>query len=273
MSYNTFKTGMLMALLLAIVVVAFGFVGGRGFAFFGLIIGILINFTVYWKSDSIVLSMTGAKEVTPEQAPVLHGMVERLSRRAGIPKPKVCVVKDQSLNAFATGRDPAHAAVAVHTGLLQKLTDEEIEGVLAHELSHIKNRDTLIQTVAAVMAGTLSYLYLAFYLGGGRRGRNNGLALLALILAPLAAMLVQMAISRGREYAADAGGGRLADPGYLASALGKISHSIKAGPPRQGNPATSHMYIMNPFKGSFVSNLFSTHPPAEERIRRLEEMR
>ncbi|MFH0859593.1 MAG: zinc metalloprotease HtpX [Candidatus Altiarchaeota archaeon] len=266
------KTTALMSLLIAVVMIAFWFVGGRGFALFGLILGVIINLGVYWHSDKIVLRMTRAREVSRDEAPMLHGIVDRLASRAKMPKPRVYVVENRSLNAFATGRNPKHAAVAVHTGLLQALTPEEVEGVLGHEMTHIKNRDTLISTMAAVIAGILSYLGYAYMFSGDRRDRNNVLALAAIILAPMAGMLIQMAISRTREYAADAGGGRLSNPRCLASALAKISSSADANPVRRGNPATAHMYIINPFKGVEFSSLFSTHPLTEDRIRKLEAM-
>ena len=271
---STLRTAALMGLLMSVVIFAFWVVGGRGYATFGLIFGALMNFGVYWYSDKIVLSMTRAKEVSSQEAPELHEIVEQLARKASIPKPRVYIINDPSLNAFATGRSPSHAAIAVHTGLIKACTKEELQGVLGHELTHIKNRDTIIQTAAAVIAGTLQYLVYAFMFGGrDREKRENPLALLALILTPIAAMLIQMAISRTREYSADEGGAMLSNPHYLASALRKISNSVKLNPKIDGNPATAHMYIMNPFGGMDIASLFSTHPPTEERIRRLERMR
>ncbi len=268
---NNVKTTALMALLIGVMVVAFGFVGGRSFAIMGLFFGIVMNVGVFWYSDKVVLKMTRAHEVGREQAPELHAIVERVSSKAGIPKPRVYVIEDPSLNAFATGRGPGHAAVACHTGLLEALTNEEIEGVLAHEVSHIKNRDTLVSTVAAVIAGTLSYLSYALWFGDSR-DRSPILAIAAAILAPIAGILIQMAISRTREYGADAAGARIADPRYLASALEKIQQGANYRPKRDGNPATAHMYIINPFTKVNFGSLFSTHPPTQERIRRLREM-
>jgi len=262
-----------MALLMSVIVTAFWLMGGGDYAFMGLIVGAVINFGVYWFSDKIVLSMTKAKEADRMQYPQLYEIVERLSRKAGMPAPRVYVIQDSSLNAFATGRGPGHAAVVVHIGLLQVLSPEEIEGVIGHELTHIKRRDILISTVAAVMAGTLTYLQYALFFGGDDRRDRGGLALLAMILAPIAGMLIQMAISRTREYGADAGGAQLSNPSHLASALRKIDASVRRSPMRGGNPATAHMYIMNPFSGVDVFSLFSTHPPVEERIRRLGGMR
>lgn len=268
---NALKTTALMALLLVVVAIAFSFVGGKTFGYIGLFLGLVINLGVYWYSDKIVLSMTRAKQVSAEQNPELHEMVERLARKAGIPKPRIYIVNDNSMNAFATGRNPAHAAVAVHKGLLRSLSREEVEAIIGHELTHIANRDTLIQTFAAVIAGTLTYLGYA-YMFGDRRDRGP-LALVAVIVAPIAGLIIQMAISRTREYAADAGGARLSQPQYLASALAKISDSVQVNPIRSRNPATAHMYIINPFRGMRFSSLFSTHPPIDNRIRRLQDMR
>ena len=262
-----------MGFLMGVVVFVFWFVGGMEYALIGLFFGGLVNFGVYWHSDRIILSMTKAREASTLEEPELHEIVERLARKAGMPKPKLYVINDSALNAFATGRSPSHAAIAVHTGILKTCTTQEVEGVLGHELTHVKNRDTLISTVAAVMAGTLQLLVYIFMFGGsGRNSRGNPLALLAVILTPIAAMLIQMAISRTREFAADAGGARLSNPQYLASALRKISASVSTHPKREGNPATAHMYIINPFGRMDAASLFSTHPKTEERIRRLESM-
>lgn len=268
---DSVKTTALMALLMTLVIGVFWYVGGEEFGFIGLLIGGVMNFGVYWYSDKIILTMTRAKEADRTHYPKLHEIVERLSRKADMPKPRVYVIKDPSLNAFATGRNPKHAAVAVHTGLLETLTTEEVEGVLGHELTHVKNRDTLISTLAAVIAGSLSYLMYAF-MWGDRDNRNRSpLALVAVIVAPILAMLIRFAISRSREYSADAGGAQLSNPAYLASALHKISGSVKTRPIQHGNPATSHMYIINPFLGQDLASLFSTHPPTRERISRLRE--
>ncbi len=269
---STIRTALLMGLLMGLVIGVFYLVGGAKFGFFGLILGALMNFGIFWYSDKITLMMTHAKEADPVQYSRLHDIVSRISIRAGIPKPRVYVVDNPTLNAFATGRGPGHAAVAVHTGMLQTMTDEEIEGVLGHEITHIKNRDVLISTIAAVIAGSLSYLTYALWFGGDREDRNPILTVIVIILAPIAAMLIQMAISRSREFVADSGGAELSNPIWLASALGKISNSVERNPMREGNPATAHMYIINPFRGIKFASLFSTHPPTEERIRRLRGM-
>lgn len=269
---STIRTAFLMGLLIALVVGVFYFVGGAEFGFIGLILGAIMNFGVFWYSDKIILMMTRAKEANPVKYSELHDIVSRISIRAGIPKPRVYVIENSTLNAFATGRGPGHAAVAVHTGMLQTMTSEEMEGVLGHEITHIKNRDVLISTIAAVIAGSLSYLTYLLWFGGNRDDRNPIFTLIVIILAPIAAMLIQMAISRSREYTADAGGAELSNPIWLASALNRISNSVERNPMREGNPATAHMYIINPFRNVKFASLFSTHPPTEERIRRLKGM-
>jgi heat shock protein HtpX len=233
-----------------------------------------MNFIMYWVSDKIVLKRYRAAEVGPNDRSSLYSTVSRLSQQAGLPMPRVFLVPDRSPNAFATGRDPKHAAVAATQGLLDILEDDELEGVMAHELAHVKHRDILTGTIAATLAGAIAVLaqfarFSAY--GRSRRGGNAGLLLVA-IAAPLAAMLIRMAISRTREYAADAGGAEISrKPLALASALGKIRQGVRKVPIARGNPAHSHMFIMNPFFGG-ISKLFSTHPPVEERIRRLKEM-
>ena len=270
---NTTKTAMLMALLGA-VLVGMGFMIGKGslsVAFIFLILAVLMNVGMYFFSDKLVIMTTGAKKADPVVYVKLHAMVERLSKKAGIPKPEVYIVNRHDPNAFATGRDPGHAVVAVHTGLLEVLSDSEVEGVLAHEIAHVKNRDILISTIAAVFATMISYLaYMLVWADSDRRSWI-GIAgsILVMILAPIAAMLIQMAISRTREYGADAGGAEYSNPLYLASALEKISGNYRAHPQEEGNKSMAHMYISNPFEAESIGNLFSTHPPMKERVKRL----
>ncbi|HHL34487.1 MAG TPA: protease HtpX, partial [Desulfobulbaceae bacterium] len=243
-------------------------------------IALVMNFFAYWNSDKMALAMNRAREVSEAEAPELHQIVAGLARRAGLPKPRVYIVDNPTPNAFATGRNPEHAAVAVTTGIMQALNREELEGVLGHELGHIKNRDILISSIAAVMAGAISYLATmaqwAMIFGGGRsddEGGGNPIAMLVMmIVAPLAASLIQMAISRSREYIADRTGAEICGhPEALASALQKLSTYNKQRP-MQVNPASAQMYIVNPLKGGGIAGLFSTHPPMEERIRRLLAM-
>lgn len=269
------RTTMLLGLLTGILLlIGYVWSGVTGMTIF-LFIAFAINFLSFWYSDKIILKMYRAKPVTKDEEPKLHEIVEKLSKEAKIPKPKVCIVNLPILNAFATGRNPEHAAVAVTSGLLKQLDWDEVEGVLSHELAHIKSRDTLTSTIAATIAGAISYIaYIAWwslFLGGDRRG--GGLLFLPLVLlAPIAAMLVQLAISRGREFAADKTGALISKkPLDLASALGKIS-SVAKQHPIKGNAATSHMFIINPFKSDAISGLFSTHPKVEVRIQRLKEL-
>jgi len=278
---NTIKTFILMAALTALFMIGGQALGGRQGMIIALVIALGLNFFSYWNSDKLALAMNKAREVSEAEAPDLHRMVARLAQRAGLPKPKVYVVDNPTPNAFATGRNPEHAAVAVTTGIMQALNREELEGVLGHELGHIKNRDILISSIAAVMAGAISYLATmaqwAMIFGGGRgndeEGGGNPLVMLAMmIVAPLAATVIQMAISRSREYIADRTGAEICGhPKALASALQKLSNYNKQRP-MQVNPASAQMYIVNPLKGSSMASLFSTHPPMEERIRRLLAM-
>jgi heat shock protein HtpX len=271
---NIFKTTLLFAILTAILLVVAWFFGINPIA--ALFMAALMNLLIYWFSDRFVLMMTRARVVSPVEAPQLHAIVDKLAVRAGIPKPRVAVVDNPTPNAFATGRNPSHAAICVHTGLLRSMTEPEIEGVLSHELAHIRNWDTLTQVVAATFAGAIVYIARwGWYFGGfsGRdqeRGQSNILGILAImIFAPIAATLVQLAISRGREYAADEGGGRLSGkPEALANALQKIEQIVRRHP-MEGNPATSHLYIVNPFRGTTLLELFSTHPATEKRVDRL----
>lgn len=278
---NTMKTFLLMGVLTLMLVFAGGLVGGKTGMTIALIMAFGMNFFSYWFSDKIVLKMYGAQPVTEAEAPELYGMVRRLAQRAQLPMPKVAIINEDQPNAFATGRNPEHGTVAVTTGIMRILSREELEGVLAHELAHIKNRDILVGTIAAAIAGAISYLaqmaQFAMIFGGGRHDDDDGGspigAIVMMIVGPIAAMLVQMAISRSREYGADAGGAEICgNPISLANALHKLqmaSQQIHM----QANPATAHMFIVNPLSGGALMNLFSTHPPMEERIARLKAMR
>jgi heat shock protein HtpX len=241
-----------------------------------------MNFASYWFSDQIALKMAGAHEVTPEQAPQLHAIVDELAYRAGLPKPRVAVVESPSPNAFATGRDQNHAVVAVTTGILQILSRDELMAVLGHELGHVKNRDILVSSIAATIAGAITMVaqmlqFAAFFGGLGNRdgngeGTNPFAALAMIILAPIAALLIQMAISRSREYGADDTGAHIVgDPLALASALEKLEMGARQLP-MNVNPAASHLFIVNPLSGQMLANLFSTHPPIAERVKRLRRM-
>ena len=277
---NTMKTTFLMALLTVILVTAGGALGGEGGMVMAFIFALVMNGVSYWFSDKIVLRMYGAKEIAPEEAPKLHRVVQDLTLRAQMPMPKLYLIPQDASNAFATGRDEKHAAVAVTEGILRILNEAELRGVLAHELSHIKNRDILIGTIAAAMAGAISMLANMAHWGmifGGRSNDDRGgghpiVALAMIIIAPLAALLVQMAISRSREFGADATGAAISgDPLSLANALRKLQQGVERTP-MEANPATAHMFIVNPLTGGGLMALFSTHPPLEERIRRLEGM-
>jgi len=279
----TAKTLLLMGVLTGLLAgLGYLFLGGvPGLVFFVLIAG-AFNIFAYWKSDSLALRMAGAREVTPEQEPRLHRVVEEVVSLTSLPKPKVYVVDNPSPNAFATGRNPKHAVVAATTGIMNLLDDRELRGVIAHELGHVGNRDILIGAIAAVFAGAIamitnmlgwSMMFGGF--GGRRNNENTLLALAAIILMPIAASIVQLTISRTREYEADKTGAKTThDPEALADALAKLEQGA-AMRPMQVNPAAAHMYIVNPLaglRGANMSNLFSTHPPIEERIRRLREM-
>ena len=278
---NGLKTIMLMMLLTLLLVFGGAALAGRSGMTIALVIAFAMNFISYFFSDKIVLKMYRAQEVTEAEAPVLYRIVRRLAQKAGMPMPKVYIIPDMSPNAFATGRSPQHAAVAATEGIMQLLTEEELSGVMAHELTHVMHRDILIGTIAATIAGAISYLaqmaQWAMIFGGGRRDDNDGgspvASLVMMIVAPIAAMLIQMAISRSREYSADEGGARLnGNPMALANALRKLTKGSQMIP-MHATPATSHMMIVNPFKSGGIVNLFSTHPPIEERIARLEAMR
>jgi heat shock protein HtpX len=275
---NTVKTAFFLGLLSALILVVGQAFAGRQGLIVALGIAAAMNFFSYWFSDRIVLAVHRAQPVTREQAPRLFEILERLTARSGIPMPRVYVLPEDAPNAFATGRNPQHAAVAVTQGLMRLLNAEELEGVLAHELAHVRNRDILIGSVAATLAAAIMVIanmarWAAFFGGAGRDDRNgaNPIALLAtIILAPIAAMLIQMAVSRSREFQADATGAEMTrNPYGLANALQKLEDAGKRIPMATASPSASHLYIVKPFAGRALLNLFSTHPPIRERIRRL----
>lgn len=276
------KTLFLLALLSGIIIVLGGLLGGRSGVIIAFGLALVMNVGSYWYSDKIVLSMYHARELAPEEAPYLHDIVAELARNAGVPKPRVCVIPEEAPNAFATGRDPEHAVVAVTEGILRLLPPEELRGVVAHEMGHVVNRDILIQTVAGVMASAIVTLANIFQFtaifGGGRDGEGGGNpigALVLALLAPMAAGLIQMAISRSREFFADETGARLCgQPLALAGALAKLGAASGRTPLRSGNPSTAELFIVAPLFGrdGGVAKLFSTHPPLEERIERLRAM-
>lgn len=277
---NTFKTTILMAVLSIMLIAVGGSLAGETGMTFALVMAFGMNFITYWFSDKIVLKMYGAKEVSEADAPDLYGSIRRLSVSAGLPMPKVYMIDEAQPNAFATGRNPEHGAVAVTTGIMNLLSREELEGVIAHELAHIKNRDILVGTIAATIAAAISYVaqmaQWAMIFGGRSNDEEEGgspiVAIVMMIVGPIAAMLIQLAISRSREYGADEAGARIAgNPRYLAGALKKLDTSSRRIP-LQANPATAHMFIVNPLSGGGIAKLFSTHPPMEERIARLEAM-
>jgi heat shock protein HtpX len=277
MSY--FRTAILLAVLTALFMGIGFLIGGQSGMVIALLVAAAMNLFAYWNSDKMVLSMHGAREVDERTAPELYGLVRQLAQDAGLPMPRVYLMENPQPNAFATGRNPEHAAVAVTSGLLQHLSNDELAGVLAHELGHIKHHDTLLMTVTATIAGAISMLAnFGFYLGGNRNNSGGtGLIgnLLLVILAPIAAGLVQMGISRGREYEADRIGGEITRrPLSLASALRKIASAAEQipNPQAERNPATAHLFIVNPLSGAGMDNLFSTHPNVENRIARLNEM-
>lgn len=282
-TWNTVKTGLLLAGLTALFVFVGGALGGQTGMVIAFVFAVVMNMGAWWFSDSLALRMSGAREVSPAEAPELHRIVETLSLRAGLPKPGVYVIDSETPNAFATGRSPNKSAVAVTQGITRMLNRDELAGVIAHELAHIKNRDTLISSIAATIAGAIamiaefaqwSLLFGAFGGGDDDEGGIGGLlgGLLLIIVAPIAALIVQMAISRAREFSADATGARiLGDAQPLASALRKIEVAAQQMP-MHVNPATSHQYIINPLTGAGLMNLFRTHPATERRIERLLAM-
>ncbi len=275
---NIFRTTLLLGLLTALLVLIGGVVGGQQGMIVAFVLAAAMNFVSYWFSDKIVLKMYRAAEVSPDRNPELYGMVRELARSAEIPVPRVFVIPDESPNAFATGRNPDHAVVAVTEGLLRLMNRDEIMGVIAHELAHVRNRDILIGSIAATMAGAVMILasmarFAALFGGGGNsQGGRSGVAgmIVMAILAPMAAMLIQMAVSRSREYHADATGAKISgDSSGLAGALEKLGAYSKRIPMRSAEPSSAHMFIVNPLSGRSMASLFSTHPPIEERVARL----
>ncbi|MEW5800147.1 MAG: zinc metalloprotease HtpX [Bacteroidota bacterium] len=277
---NTMKTFLLMGVLTVMVVMVGGAIGGESGMLFALFFAGIMNFVSYWWSDKIVLRMYGATELTQSDSPALFQITQDLTMRAGLPMPKLYLISGDQPNAFATGRDPNHSAVAVTEGIMRLLSKDELRGVIAHELAHIKNRDILVGTVAATFAGAISYLaqmaQWAMIFGGrnsdDEEGSNPIVAIVMMIVAPIAALLVQMAISRSREFLADETGAQMSgNPLSLASALKRL-HTASQQIPMHATPATAHMFIVNPLRGGGFMTLFSTHPPMEERIARLEAM-
>jgi len=275
---NTMRTAMLLAVMTALFM-AVGFaIGGSGGMMIALAVAAATNLFSYWNADKMVLAMNRAVEVDERSAPEYYGIVRDLSQRAGLPMPRVYLIDNPQPNAFATGRNPEHAAVAATTGLLQRLSYEEVAGVMAHELAHVQHRDTLTMTIVATLAGAISMLgNFAFFLGGNRNNNGAGIlgTLVAIIVAPFAAMIVQMAVSRTREYAADRRGAEITGrPLWLASALAKIARNAEEirNPDAERNPATAHMFIINPLHGERMDSLFSTHPATENRIAALQAM-
>lgn len=279
---NQLKTVLLLGLLTGLLVALGGAIGGRGGMIIALVIAAAMNFFSYWYSDKIVLKMYRARPVSESEAPGVYGMVRELAQSAGLPTPRVYVVDDDTPNAFATGRNPENAVVAVTTGILSALSPRELRGVLGHELAHIKDRDILISSVAATLAGAIMVLAnlarWSMIFGGSRDDKEGGgsgiLGILAMsILAPIGAMLVQMAVSRSREYLADKEGAEMArDPEALASALTRMQEANQRQPMHDAKPQSAHMFIVNPLSGKSLAGLFSTHPPTEERVARLKEM-
>jgi heat shock protein HtpX len=279
---NALKTTALLGLLTGLLVLIGGYFGGTQGMGIAFVLAFLMNFGSYWFSDRIVLAMYGAQAVTEAEAPDLYRIVRGLVQRAHMPMPRIYIIPTETPNAFATGRNPEHAAVAATQGILRVLNEEELEGVLSHELAHVRNRDTLISTVAATLAGVIVMLarmamWMPFFGGGGRDEEDRGGGMLGFlflaILAPIAAMLIQLAISRSREFQADESGAQLSHKPYaLASALQKLEVAANRLP-MDANPATSHLFIVNPLRGNALFRLFSTHPPIEERIARLRALR
>jgi heat shock protein HtpX len=280
---NRLKTTLLLSLLTVLMVIMGSAIGGRSGMVFAFVMALGMNFFSYWFSDKIVLRMYGAQEVGEHDYPDFYGMVRRLAQQAGLPMPKVYIIPEESPNAFATGRNPRHAAVAATQGILRILTPEELEGVMAHELAHVQNRDILVSTIAATFAGAISMLgnmlQWGAMFGAGRSDDEDGGAggligsLVMAIVAPIAAMLIQMAVSRSREYLADEAGARICGrPRALANALRKLHSASQMIPMQEARPASAHLFIVNPLTGGGLASLFSTHPPMEERIARLEAM-
>ncbi|MBX2991328.1 MAG: zinc metalloprotease HtpX [Bacteroidetes bacterium] len=277
---NNLKTLLLMTVMTVLLIFIGNLLGGQGGMIIAFIIAAAMNFGSYWFSDKIVLKMYKAQELTREQAPDLFYMTEEMTRRAGLPMPKLYLIPGEQPNAFATGRDPEHAAVAVTEGIMRLLPRDELKGVIGHELAHVKHRDILIGSIAATMAGAISMIanmaQWAMIFGGGRHSDDREgspiAGIVMMIVAPIAAMLIQMAISRSREYLADKGGAEMAgNPRSLANALRRL-HAGTKQIPMDASPATAHMFIVNPLTGGGLASLFSTHPPMEERVKRLEAM-
>ena len=279
---NTVKTALLLGALTGLLMLIGGLIGGRGGVFIAFIFALILNFGSYWFSDKIVLKMYRAQEVSESSAPDLYNIVRNLAIRASLPMPRVFIIPEQTPNAFATGRNENHAVVAVTEGIMRILNKEELEGVIAHELSHIKNKDMLISSIAATIAGAISMLatmaqWAAIFGGGSSSDEDSGGGIIGLIamaiFAPLAAAVIQMAISRSREYLADAGGASITKNPYgLASALEKLTKASQIIP-MNAKPSTAHLFIVNPLSGKAFMNLFSTHPPLAERIARLRSMK
>jgi heat shock protein HtpX len=274
---NAIKTTFLMATMMALFLLVGYALGGKSGMTIAFVFSLIMNFGSYWFSDKMVLAMYRAKPITREQAPKFYDMVEKLAQNANLPMPKVYIINDPTPNAFATGRNPQNAAVAATTGILQGLNNDELAGVISHELAHVKHRDILISTIAATLVGTISYIAQmagwAAMFGRSNDREGNGLGgLFLIILSPIIAILLQMAISRSREFGADAGGAEISgNPLALASALKKISQANQVSHLRNTNPSTAHMFIISPLFGG-MSKLFSTHPPVEQRIERLQEI-
>jgi len=278
---NSIKSVLLLGTMTALLMFIGQVIGGNTGMIVAFGLAVVMNFSSYWFSDQIALRMAGAREVSPEEAPQLHSIVDELAYRAGLPKPRVAIVESLSPNAFATGRDPNHAVVAATTGILRILTRDELMAVLGHELGHVKNRDILVSSIAATIAGAITMVahmlqFAALFGGFGGRSDRDGVnpigALAIIILGPIAALLIQMAISRSREYGADMTGAQIVgDPLALASALAKLETGSRQVP-LDVNPAASHLFIVTPLRGQFIASLFSTHPPIQERITRLRRM-
>ena len=277
---NSFKTVVLMTVMMVLFILVGNLIGGESGMMLAFVISLAMNFGSYWFSDKIVLKMYRAQEVTREQYPQLYDSVENLATQAGLPVPKVYIMDNPTPNAFATGRNPEHSAVAVTTGIMNLLNKEELEGVIAHELTHVKNRDILVGTIAATLVGTITFIarmagWAAMFSGGrNERDRGNVFSDLALmIIAPIAALLIQMAISRSREYMADEGSAQISGkPLALASALNELERGNELIPMTNAGTSSAHMFIVNPLSGKSLMKLFSTHPPIEDRIKRLQEI-
>jgi heat shock protein HtpX len=278
---NTAKTVLLMTLMMVIFLLVGQLLGGTQGMMLALVLSVALNFITYWFSDKIVLAMYRARQVSESDEPRLYAILRSLTTQAQLPMPKVFIIPNETPNAFATGRNPNHASVAVTQGILKLLSEDELEGVLGHELAHVKHRDILTGTIVATMVGTITFLarmagWSMFFFGGSRSGDRDSNALgelFLIIVAPLAAVLIQLAISRSREYAADEGGSSISHkPLSLANALRKLERGAERNPMSQASPASAHLFIVNPLRGGGILSLFSTHPPIEARIERLEKL-